>query len=113
MAHQAQPQPQQQEDKDVIHHVEAHGQDMVEEIDHALAKGQPVLMKSSLDRMTVWQAAAAYKKTTLLCMAAAFSASLDGYRACLPPMIPHTLTHWRTGALLGMHERVCVIVALA
>ncbi|RSH89198.1 hypothetical protein EHS25_002310 [Saitozyma podzolica] len=78
MAHQAQ--PQQQEDKDVIHHVEAHGQDMVEEIDHALAKGQPVLMKSSLDRMTVWQAAAAYKKTTLLCMAAAFSASLDGYQ---------------------------------
>lgn len=97
----------------MIHHVEAHGQDMVEEIDHALAKGQPVLMKSSLDRMTVWQAAAAYKKTTLLCMAAAFSASLDGYRACLPPMIPHTLTHWRTGALLGMHERLCVIVALA
>jgi hypothetical protein len=96
MAHQT----QQQEDKDVIHHVEAHGQDMVEEIDHALAKGQPVLMKSSLDRMTVWQAAAAYKKTTLLCMAAAFSASLDGYRACPLLISPNPLAALRRGCML-------------
>lgn len=56
---------------------------MVHDIDNALEKNQPVQMKSSLDHLSVWQAALAYKRVTLLCFVAAFSASLDGYRKLL------------------------------
>jgi hypothetical protein len=71
---------QNETEKDDVLHVESNRRDIVAEIDQALAKGQPVLMKSSLDKMSVWQAAMAYKRVSLMCMAAAFSASLDGYR---------------------------------
>lgn len=53
---------------------------LVGQIDAALEKGQPVLMRSSLDNVSVWQAAKIYKRITAICMLAAFSASLDGYR---------------------------------
>ena len=56
---------------------------MLENVDNALQKGEKVIMKSELDHMGVWQAAAVYKRVTLLCMLGAFSASLDGYRECL------------------------------
>ena len=62
---------------DISHIDNAH---IVEEIDRALEKGQPVLMKSVLDKVGVWQAVKTYKRVSLICMAAAFSASLDGYR---------------------------------
>lgn len=39
-----------------------------------------VVMKSSLDRMSVFQAMRVYKRVVGVAMLAAFSASLDGYR---------------------------------
>lgn len=38
------------------------------------------IMKSTLDRMSVWQAMRVYKRVVGVAMLAAFSASLDGYR---------------------------------
>lgn len=38
------------------------------------------IMKSSLDRLSVFQAMRVYKRVVLIAMMAAFSASLDGYR---------------------------------
>lgn len=74
-------QAEQIEAKPTLHHVDAPvGDQLVEEIDKALEKGQPVQMKSSLDKLSVWQALKAYKRVSALCMFAAFSASLDGYR---------------------------------
>lgn len=55
--------------------------DLVAEIDMALEKGQPVVMRSKLARLSVCQAVVTYKKASIICMLAAFSASLDGYRA--------------------------------
>ncbi|ORY35812.1 putative sugar transporter [Naematelia encephala] len=48
--------------------------------DVGLEKAQPVVMKSRLDKMSVWRAALVYKRVWGICMAAAFSASLDGYQ---------------------------------
>lgn len=42
----------------------------------------PMLMKSSLDHMSVWQAMRVYKRAVFIALLAAFSASLDGYREC-------------------------------
>ena len=53
---------------------------MAENIETALEKGQPVLKKSALDRLSPWRAMLSYKRVSLVCMMAAFSASLDGYR---------------------------------
>ena len=48
----------------------------------------PAIMKSSLDRMSVYQAMRVYKKVVGIAMLAAFSASLDGYREC-PQHLQH------------------------
>lgn len=45
-----------------------------------VAKQQPQLMKSGLDHLSPWKAIFVYKRVTLVCLLAAFSASLDGYR---------------------------------
>ncbi|KAL3466115.1 general substrate transporter [Aspergillus heterothallicus] len=43
------------------------------------AKGEP-LMRSNLDNLSVWEGLLRYKTVTMIAMAAAFSASLDGYQ---------------------------------
>ncbi|KAL4899290.1 hypothetical protein BDW74DRAFT_183822 [Aspergillus multicolor] len=43
------------------------------------AKGQPV-MRSGLDNLSIWESLRRYKVVTMIAMAAAFSASLDGYQ---------------------------------
>lgn len=48
--------------------------------DLAAAKGQIVQMRSELDDMSVFKAVWYYKKIWMVCMLAAFSASLEGYR---------------------------------
>jgi len=40
-----------------------------------------VQMKSSLDDLSTWQAIKRYKRICIICMLAAFSASLDGYQS--------------------------------
>jgi hypothetical protein len=48
---------------------------------HDIVLEQHAQMKSSLDGLSVWAAVKAYKKTSLICFIAAFSASLDGYQS--------------------------------
>lgn len=45
----------------------------------APTKGQPV-MRSTLDNLSIWESLRRFKVVTMIAMAAAFSASLDGYR---------------------------------
>lgn len=66
---------------DLTHVDNAH---MVGEIDRAFERGEPVQMKSTMDRISVWQAVKTYRRVSMICMAAAFSASVDGYREFLP-----------------------------
>jgi hypothetical protein len=48
------------------------------------SKERPV-MRSKVDDMTVWQSVKQFKLVSLVAMAAAFSASLDGYRTAPGP----------------------------
>ncbi|KAL3481246.1 general substrate transporter [Aspergillus californicus] len=50
-----------------------------QEIPVAVAKGEP-LMRSTLDDLSIWESLGRYKVVTMIAMAAAFSASLDGYQ---------------------------------
>jgi hypothetical protein len=45
----------------------------------AVSKGEP-LMRSNLDNLGIWEGLLRYKTVTMIAMAAAFSAALDGYR---------------------------------
>jgi hypothetical protein len=45
----------------------------------AVTKGEP-LMRSNLDDLGIWEGLLRYKTVTMIAMAAAFSAALDGYR---------------------------------
>ncbi|KIA75552.1 hypothetical protein HK57_00692 [Aspergillus ustus] len=45
----------------------------------AMAKGEP-LMRSNMDNLSIWESLKRYKTVTGIAMAAAFSASLDGYQ---------------------------------
>jgi hypothetical protein len=45
----------------------------------AVSKGEP-LMRSNLDDLGIWEGLLRYKTVTMIAMAAAFSAALDGYR---------------------------------
>jgi hypothetical protein len=45
----------------------------------AVTKGEP-LMRSNLDDLGIWEGLRRYKTVTMIAMAAAFSAALDGYR---------------------------------
>ncbi|KAL2823213.1 general substrate transporter [Aspergillus cavernicola] len=51
----------------------------VEETHPAVSKGEP-LMRSTLDDLSIWESLRRYKVVTMIAMAAAFSASLDGYQ---------------------------------
>lgn len=51
-------------------------------IDKALASGQQVQMRSELDDVPILQAVRIYWRVALICMLAAFSAALEGYRTC-------------------------------
>ena len=51
--------------------------------DLAAAKGHIVQMRSELDDMSVFKAVWFYKRIWMVCMLAAFSASLEGYRRYL------------------------------
>lgn len=55
-----------------------------EEMEGAISKGEVPVMRSKLDDLTVWQSVTRYKLVALVAMAAAFSASLDGYRQYFP-----------------------------
>ncbi len=44
------------------------------------SKGGEPVMRSEMDDLSVWQSVKAYKLVTAVAMAAAFTASLDGYR---------------------------------
>ena len=50
-------------------------------IDKALASGQPAQMRSELDDLPATKAYRIYWRISLICMLAAFSAALEGYRA--------------------------------
>lgn len=54
-------------------------EDRTIEAENAPTKGQPV-MRSNLDNLSIWESLRRYKVVTMIAMAAAFSASLDGYR---------------------------------
>ena len=59
---------------------------MEENVDEKVA---PPAMRSASDDLSVWEAVKRYQLITLVGMAAAFSASLDGYREShLPARIP-------------------------
>jgi hypothetical protein len=52
----------------------------VEDMDRAISKGGAPVMRSKADDLSIWQSIGRYKVVGLISMAAAFSASLDGYR---------------------------------
>jgi hypothetical protein len=54
-----------------------------EETQQADFKGGAPLMRSREDDISVWQSVRRYKRVGLIAMAAAFCASLDGYRMTL------------------------------
>jgi hypothetical protein len=59
------------------------GDDHKVDIEHVARKedmGPAVQMKSSMDKVPVFEALVKYKRVALWSMLAAFSASLDGYR---------------------------------
>lgn len=56
-------------------------------IDKALAAGHIVQMRSELDDLPSLQAYRVYWRITLICMLAAFSAALDGYRTFDTPLV--------------------------
>ena len=71
----------QADDKPEVFHVDRVDPDpTMDDANMAMAKGQIVQFRSELDDMSVWQAAKYYKRIWILCMLAAFSASLEGYR---------------------------------
>jgi hypothetical protein len=47
-----------------------------------ISKHEPV-MRSALDDISIWASLSRYKVVTMIAMAAAFSAALDGYRETL------------------------------
>lgn len=51
-------------------------------IDKALAAGETVQMRSTLDDLPMLKALRIYWRISLICMLGAFCAALDGYRAC-------------------------------
>jgi len=67
------------ESKPEISHFDEARDDVYDGHDHKEAT-QHVVMKSSLDRLSVFQAMRMYKRVVGIAMLAAFSASLDGYR---------------------------------
>ena len=54
-------------------------EDRTTEEENAPTKGLPV-MRSDLDNLSIWESLRRYKVVAMMAMAAAFSASLDGYR---------------------------------
>lgn len=53
--------------------------DRTTEAENGPTKGQPA-MRSDLDNLSIWESLRRYKVVTMIAMAGAFSASLDGYR---------------------------------
>lgn len=53
----------------------------VDEMQRAVSAGEVPTMRTLEDDLSIWQTVGRYKLGTVLAMAAAFSASLDGYRA--------------------------------
>lgn len=51
-----------------------------EEMQRATSAGADPVMRSKIDDLSVWQAVKQYRLVSMLAMAAAFCASLDGYR---------------------------------
>lgn len=68
-----------EKDNELAHH--EHFQ-TAEEIRRTLSKGGVVQMRSKFDDLGILQSLSRYRYITLVAMAAAFSASLDGYREC-------------------------------
>lgn len=57
-----------------------------EEIE-VMGKGEAPQMRLKADDLGIWESVGRYKLVTAVAMAAAFSASLDGYRKCSNPRI--------------------------
>lgn len=71
---------------DPVDHVEASDNgELPKAIDKALADGDPVQMRSELDNLPILKALRIYWRIALICMMAAFSAALEGYRTLLLP----------------------------
>lgn len=63
-----------------------HNDDLPKNIDKALAEGHAVQMRSELDDLPILKAVRLYWRIATICMMAAFSAALEGYRTfCLSP----------------------------
>lgn len=72
---------------DASPHVEAvHDASQPKSIDNvkAMAADGAAQMRSELDDLPILKALWLYKRIAVLCMMAAFSAALEGYRACCP-----------------------------
>ena len=54
--------------------------DLPKEIDKTLAEGDAVQMRSDLDNLPILKAVRIYWRIATICMMAAFSAALEGYR---------------------------------
>lgn len=66
---------------DLDAHVETlHNDDLPKNIDRALAQGNAVQMRSELDDLPILKAVRIYWRIATICMMAAFSAALEGYR---------------------------------
>lgn len=75
--------PNQEPDGKADHdsHVETlHDGDLTKSIDKALAEGNAVQMRSELDDLPILKAVRLYWRIATICMMAAFSAALEGYR---------------------------------
>jgi hypothetical protein len=68
------------EEKMVFEITELENDDLVRVIDKAMEHGDMVQMRSSMDDVPIFTAVRLYWRVSLVCMAAAFTASLDGYR---------------------------------
>lgn len=74
---------------DASPHVEAvHDANQSTSIDNvkAMAADGAVQMRSELDDLPILKALWLYKRIAFICMMAAFSAALEGYRTCFSPI---------------------------
>lgn len=81
--------------------------------DGLAAENEGPVTRSTTDDLSVWQSARQHKYLGLVAMAAAFSASLDGYRTFLPPIILILLANMCIGPIadVGRFQRSTSTVA--
>lgn len=74
-------------------------------IDKALAEGNAVQMRSELDDLPILKAVRIYWRIATICMMAAFSAALEGYRTpfTIPQLLPRSIV-----SVLIQDSRTCL-----